>query len=556
MININSFGLKQLKKYKAIIVVGYVFLLLICKGFYVSAFPVFPMRRAPHPIYAPQEVLIEFASWATTAEIQKILLPFGVKEMKKLCKWSPLFRVKFSIPLEVEIVVASLNTFPLVKHAEPNFYVEAEFIPNDPIYIYQWHMGLINMELAWDIHNGAGAIVAVLDTGVAYRDALPYALAPDLAGTVFLPGWDFVNGDAFPDDDHGHGTHIVGTIAQTTNNLYGCAGVAYGCSIMPVKVLDENSNGLLSDVVAGFYFAVDNGAHIINTSFGTVTPSLILQDAVTYASVSGLTIVCSAGNAASSAAHYPSSYPECISVSAVKLDKTIAFYSNYGADIDLCAPGGSLAYDLNLDGKPDGIVQQTHDGIDFTLFNFYIYQGTSCAAAHVAGVAALIIGASGGTLGPDQVRSIMETTAEDIGTVGWDEYYGWGLVNAYASVSSLPLVAVVASASTFLPVPSPIPNNPSIRPVNKNSFPFQSVAPIMSLWPTNPINYLSPYAWIFHWQSIIPMQQSLFYPLNYNYHPSPNPFFNVRNQPNYGYPTPYFIHNRVGIGYYGINPLI
>jgi subtilisin family serine protease len=229
---------------------------------------------------------------------------------------------------------------------------------------------------------------------------------------------------------------------------------------MPIKVLDENSNGLLDDVVAGFYFAVDNGAQIINTSFGTVTPSLILEEAVNYATLNNVTIICSAGNGASSAPHYPSSYLDCISVSAIKYDQTLAFYSNYGTDIDLCAPGGSLAFDQNLDGKPDGIVQQTHNGIDFQTFDFYIFQGTSCAAAHVTGVAALMVAASGGSIGPDLVKSTLASTAVDLGTAGWDQYFGSGLVDAAAALTSLPIIATAASASPlqpFIPV-SPVPH--------------------------------------------------------------------------------------------------
>ncbi|MBN2374088.1 peptidase S8 [bacterium] len=433
----------------------------LCFSFHVgiaSAFSVLPLRTSPHPLYAPQEVLIRFVSWASSSEIQNILDLFVVKNMRKLHKDNPIFKIELALPVQVEEAAALLKSFPLVIYAEPNYYVEAEFIPNDPIYIYQWHMGMINMEAAWDVHNGSGAIVSILDTGIAYRNVFPYAKAPDLAGTSILPGWDFVNDDPYPDDDHGHGTHIVGTIAQTTNNLLGCAGIAYGCSILPVKVLDENSNGLLDDVVSGIYFAVDNGAHVINTSFGTVTPSQTLEDAVDYAALNGVTIVCSAGNGASTAPHYPSSYPACISVSAVKYDKTLAFYSNYGTDIDLCAPGGSLAYDQNLDGKPDGIVQQTHDGIDYQTFNYFIFQGTSCAAAHVTGVAALIIGASGGALKADQVKSILEATAQDLGGIGWDQYFGWGLVDAAAALKSLPVIATVSSVTALQPVPNILPS--------------------------------------------------------------------------------------------------
>lgn len=434
-------------------------LLSVFVGVETDAFSVFPLRKVPHPVYAPQEILVRFVDWANNLQIDEIFNLCGAKEWRRLHPTIPVFSAKLSLSSQVEEAAAFLEILPLVRYAEPNFYFDAEFVPNDPIYIYQWHMGMINMEIAWDIHNGTGATVAILDTGVAYRSLFPYAQAPDLAGTLFVPGWDFVNDDAYPDDDHGHGTHICGTIAQTTNNLLGCAGIAFGCSIMPVKVLDENSNGLLDDVVAGFYFAVDNGAQIINTSFGTVTPSLILEEAVNYATLNNVTIICSAGNAASSAPHYPSSYIDCISVSAIKFDQTLAFYSNYGTDIDLCAPGGSLAYDQNLDGKPDGIVQQTHNGIDFQTFDFYIFQGTSCAAAHVTGVAALLVGASGGALGPALIKSTLASTAVDLGTAGWDQYFGSGLIDAAAALASLPVIATAASASplqSLTPV-TPIP---------------------------------------------------------------------------------------------------
>ena len=419
-----------------------------------SAFFIFPNRQVASPIYAPQELLVRFVDWASPGDIQSVLDLCGAKTKCRLHSTIPIFSVNLPLTVQVEAAAEFLQLLPLVRYAEPNFYLQGEFLPNDPIYIYQWHMGMINMETAWDIHNGAGAVVAVLDTGVAYRNALPYAQAPDLAGTAFVPGWDFVNDDAYPDDDHGHGTHITGTIAQTTNNLLGCAGIAYGCSIMPVKVLDENSNGLLEDVIAGIYFAVDNGAQIINTSFGTVTPSLTLEETVDYATLNKVTIICSAGNGASDAPHYPSSYPDCISVSAIKYDQTLAFYSNYGTDIDICAPGGSLAYDQNLDGKPDGIVQQTHNVVDLQAFDYYIFQGTSCAAAHVTGVAAMIVGASGGALGPDLIISTLASTAKDLGTVGWDQYFGAGLVDAAAALASLPAIATVASASSLQTIPA------------------------------------------------------------------------------------------------------
>ena len=151
----------------------------------------------------------------------------------------------------------------------------------------------------------------------------------------------------------------------------------------------------------------------------------------------GVTVVCAAGNAGTSAPQYPAAYPECISVSAVRYDKTLAYYSSYGSTIDICAPGGDVNVDQNGDGYVDGVLQNTFAAPNYTTFGYYFYQGTSMASPHVAGVAALLIAKSGGTLTPQQVRDAIQNTAEDLGTAGWDQLYGYGLVNADAALQSL-----------------------------------------------------------------------------------------------------------------------
>jgi serine protease len=277
-------------------------------------------------------------------------------------------------------------------------------------------------------------IVAVLDTGIAYEDYRGFVQAPDLAQTLFVPGYDFVNDDAHPNDDQGHGTHITGTLAQSTNNDKGVAGIAYGCSIMPVKVLGEDGVGDYFDIARAIYFATDHGARVINMSLGSPDTSTTIEEAMAYAFGQGVTIVCAAGNEfeEGNAPSYPAAYNDyCIAVGAVRYDDTRSYYSNTGSYIDVVAPGGDLLVDQNGDGYPDGILQQTFT-IDPSDFGYYFFQGTSSATPHVSGVAALLV--SHGVTDPNAVRVAIEGTARDVGPVGWDEQYGWGVVDAYAAL--------------------------------------------------------------------------------------------------------------------------
>ena len=199
----------------------------------------------------------------------------------------------------------------------------------------------------------------------------------------------------------------------------------------------SSSAGTYTAIINGITFAADNGAKVINMSLGGATGSTALQDAVIYAYNKGVTVVCAAGNAGTSAPQYPAAYPQCISVSAVRYNQTYTSYTSYGSTIDICAPGGDVTVDQNGDGYVDGVLQQTHDGTNYSTFGYYFYEGTSMACPHVAGVAALLIAKAGGTMPPDAVRAALQNTATDLGTVGWDQYYGYGLVNANAALSSI-----------------------------------------------------------------------------------------------------------------------
>jgi serine protease len=364
--------------------------------------------------------------------------------VKNICPPGDLYLLEIPNERTPDEMVEILGQHESVEYAELNYHATASFIPDDTYFSYQWNMddpnhNSINMEAAWAIQTGdPNVIVAVLDTGVAYEDYGIYAKASDLAETLFVPGYDFVNDDEHPNDDEGHGTHVTGTIAQSTNNDLGVAGVAFGCSIMPVKVLDADGSGSIFDIANGLYFAADNGATVINMSFGSSGNSRALRDAVAYAFEHGVTIVCAAGNDFQNGnpVEYPAAYNDyCIAVGATRYDETRAFYSSTGAYVDIVAPGGDTSVDQNGDGYPDGVLQQTFDD-DPSDFAYWFFQGTSMASPHVAGAAALVI--SNGLTDPNQVREALEMTAKDLGEPGWDESYGWGLLNVAAALEYIP----------------------------------------------------------------------------------------------------------------------
>ncbi|MFK7989225.1 MAG: S8 family serine peptidase [Sandaracinaceae bacterium] len=299
------------------------------------------------------------------------------------------------------------------------------FQPDDPYYPYQWHLDQIGMPEAWTHQRGQGVVVAIIDTGVAYRDEAAFLQAPDLNQTHFVEGYDFIDNDAYPDDEHGHGTHVAGTVAQSTNNGVGVAGVAPGASIMPLRVLDRNGSGGWGGIAAAIRYAADHGAHVINMSLGGGSSSRAAQRAIDYAHKRGVLVVAAAGNSSRSRVEYPARYNHVVAVGAVRYDRELTFYSCYGTGLDVVAPGGDIRVDQNDDGMPDGVVQNTLVNGNPQNFDYLAWQGTSMAAPHVAGVGALIYGA--GIQDPDTVEHILKQSANDLGDAN---RYGSGLISA------------------------------------------------------------------------------------------------------------------------------
>jgi len=401
--------------------------------------------------YAPGEIIVKFRPSVSRAAIDRVNSRFGTSVFHT-SQFAGFRRLRIPAGMTVAEMVEIYKAEPNVEYAEANYLVYALWSPNDEFYSYQWHLdnpehGGVGMEAAWNTSDGSGAIVAIVDTGIAYEDYREsfwtrYEQAPDLAQTCFVPGYDFVNDDPHPNDDSspGHGTHIAGTIAQSTNNAIGAAGVAFGACLMPVKVLDSTGTGTHADVADGIRFAVDHGAHIINLSFGGQQPSTTLESAVTYAYNHGVTMVAAAGNEGLSIINYPAAYDQyVIAVGATQYDETLAPYSNYGPSLDLVAPGGNLGLDQNSDGYGDGVLQQTYEkgGWRRISWGYYFMDGTSMAAPHVSGVAALLVAAEVATT-PDDVRAVFESTAQDLGAAGRDNKYGWGLVDAAAALGAEP----------------------------------------------------------------------------------------------------------------------
>jgi serine protease len=363
-----------------------------------------------------------------------------------------------------------------VIYAEPNYIAYALMTPNDPYYKYQWHLdnpvyGGIQMEKAWDISTGSNSVVvAIVDTGIAYENYGKYCQAPDLANTCFVAGYDFVNSDSHPNDDNNHGTHVAGTVAQSTNNNLGVAGVAFNTCLMPVKVLDSRGSGSYANVANGIIYAADHGAKVINLSLGGSSDSATLKDAVAYAYSKGVTVVAACGNDNASSCLYPAAYDDyVIAVGATQYDETKAPYSNYGPSLDLVAPGGNTSLDQNGDGYADGVLQQTFATGRYCSFAYYFFQGTSMATPHVSGVAALLI-ANGNATTPDQVRTALQETAEDLGEPGRDDTYGYGLVNAYAALGWTAPPVIACSFDTDCNDNNECTNDVCVNPGQSNAY--------------------------------------------------------------------------------------
>jgi len=370
-------------------------------------------------------------------------------------------------------VIDALKNDPNVRFAEPNYFRYPLFVPNDPYYSKQWHYPLINLPQAWEVTEGdSNVVVAVIDTGILSQH-------PDIIGQLTTDGYDFISVDSIANDtdpgrdddpeDTGeemtggssfHGTHVSGTIAAASNNAIGVAGIAYQSKIMPLRALGP-AGGLTTDVMEAMKYAAgldnksntlpDKPANIINMSIGGGSPSQAEQTIIDDVRAAGIIIIAAAGNEDTSDPSYPAAYTGVVSVSAVGPDKSLASYSNYGATIDVAAPGGDFA------ASSDGVYSTSGDNSqsDATEYVYSYSRGTSMASPHMAGVVALMKSVQP-ALTPTDLDGLISagTITEDLGADGADvrnNSFGYGLIDAFKAVEAvsgpLPAYLLVDSVS-------------------------------------------------------------------------------------------------------------
>lgn len=421
-----------------------------------SVDPAGPAAQQAASAYAdPDDILVDLQDSDTDADVAAIDRQLGIhlQLVSAQSKDERFYRAHVD-PFRRDSVLAALHHRADVEVAEPDSMVslapgvdDADVglndtqdsdpwagFPNDPKYKYQWHLDQIHMPAAWKLSDGKGVIVAVLDTGVSYENYAGFHQVPDLGGVEFVKPYNFVDNDNHADDDHGHGTHVTGTIAQATHNGIGVAGIARHVSVMPLKVLSGRGSGSVAGIADAIRYAADNGASVINMSLGGRFPSKVLEKAVKYAHDKGVVVVCAAGNDGRGKVSYPAAYPGALAVAATQYDETTTFYSNWGKQISVAAPGGNTRVDQNGDGQPDGVLQNTIAIGDPTHDDYYAYMGTSMASPHVAGAAALVV--AQGVTNPDAVKKILEQSARaPKGESNFDKKrYGAGIIDAEAAI--------------------------------------------------------------------------------------------------------------------------
>ena len=418
------------------------------------------------PRFAPAQLLIKFPENTPVAAIDRAAREMGASLMEMVTP-DGLAKVRLDPFASLRDAQQSWSQRPDVEYAAPNMIAHAFSVPNDTIiatFDLKWNLRQVGAFDAWDFVTADPRIVlAIVDSGVAFEDyAIPtdelpflwpgtttYRRSPDLPGP-FVPGWDFVHDDAHPDDDYGHGTFVATLAAGAANNVAGSAGVAFGVTLLPVKVLDYRGDAESDDIVKGIRFAADQGADIINLSLGYppiplmlyygYTPAQIaaivnpLSDAVSYAQHRGSVIVAAAGNFNSPEVGFPAAFPGVISVGATNVDRSRSSFSSYGRDLDFMAPGGDFT-DLNGDHIQDAVVTM---GIkpfrsEGSLakpdsFNVFYMFGTSMSAPHVSGAVALLM--SAGVRDENSIERTLRETAQNpfSSEQFWEPTYGWGIL--------------------------------------------------------------------------------------------------------------------------------
>ncbi len=366
---------------------------------------------------------------------------------------SNLFKLNFPPEQNLDEILQAYRNRPEVEYAQLNHVFKLRRVPNDSLFTEQINLQVVRAEQAWEVQLGSpDVVIGVIDTGIDYdhvdlRDAVWINPGEDLDGNGRadstdingidddrngfiddIRGWDFTDAPSFPDggdfetpdndpfDENGHGTSVAGIIGATGDNGSGIAGLAYGCRVMALRA--GTALGFLEedDVASAIVYAVENGARIINMSFGDTVASPLLRDVMKYAYSRGVVLVASAGNSATDLIHFPSGFAETISVGATNSEDRLAGFSNYGSSVDLVAPGVNI-----LTTKRDG--------------QYGGFSGTSASAPFVAALSGLLLSKTP-QLSPESIKGLLTTSSTDLGTPGWDNFFAAGRIDAAASLES------------------------------------------------------------------------------------------------------------------------
>jgi len=412
-----------------------------------------------------------------------VVLPISIIDQHRMGLGADVLKINYSLDsANAQTLMHQIALDPDVEYVQPNYIVHGYAAPNDPLYHRQWHYSNPNtgarLPAAWDLATGKGIVVAVVDSGYLNNtDLLPNLLPGyDMISEPLPPQECFILGlpvgcggsnrglgrrsGAFDYSNVGHGTHVAGTIAAVTNNNLGVAGVAYDAKVLPVRVLGNNNRGRTNDILDGIRWAGGinlpniplnpNPAKIINLSLGReMLCSPLYQEAINDVTARGIIVVVAAGNNNNDVATVtPANCKNVITVAASNRQGRRAYYSNFGAGIDITAPGGQIfrcpanyRVFLPLNVPPQNFcplvrIHQPEQGVFSTVGNnnFDFDHGTSMAAPHISGIIALIQSVSTTPKTTDQLKNILRRTARPIAPASCPGGCGPGIVDAGAAV--------------------------------------------------------------------------------------------------------------------------
>lgn len=376
------------------------------------------------PAWVPGRILVQPRPGLPEAALEKILKAHGGKSVERI-EAIGVHIVQLPPNASEKAVAALLSKNKHLKFAEPDMLVKPDAAADDPYFGSAWHLPKIQANTAWDLSSGQGVTIAILDSGV---DGNHPDLAPQLT-----PGWNFYDNNSNTSDVYGHGTLVAGAAAAASNNSIGVASVAGSARIMPVRVTDTSGYGSWSAISKGLTWAADKGARVANLSFN-VTGSSTTQSAAQYMKNKGGLVVVAAGNNSAVQSTVPSS--TMITVSATTSSDVKASWSNWGSYIDVAAPGVSI-----WTTKRGG--------------SYGTASGTSMATPVTAGTVGLMMAANPALAAAD-IEKLLFSSAVDLGSAGYDTYYGYGRINAAAAVQAAAAASATDSAAPSVIVSSPL----------------------------------------------------------------------------------------------------